>query len=84
MNIMREAIRRHADFMQARERVVLKRWLRVHVADVHLNDGKILWGINNWNIDELVKTVECHGGDAKLLRERAKSEAIGILERGNY
>ena len=83
MSIIRNEMRKHVALVCARQRVVLKRWLRVHVAEVHLNDGCILEGMDHWDIDELARTVECHGGEPIVMLEKAREQAVNkILDGG--
>ena len=84
MNKMRRAMSRQFELIEAHERVILKRWLRAHVAKVHLNDGRIYDVLGKWDMKQLRETVECHGGDAELLRKRAKSAVVYQMTEGVY
>ena len=84
MNKMKKAISRQLELMQAREKVILRCWYCDHVLKQHLNDGKLLEGMGDWDIKELSYTVDCHGGDSKLLRKRAKSAVINQMTEGAY
>ena len=78
-----EDMRKQAVFIRSCERVVLRRWLRRHVAEVHLNNGLILGDIEHWDVDELARTVECHGGEPIVMLEKAREQAVNkILDGG--
>lgn len=84
MNTMRRATSKQLELIEAHERVIMKRWLRVHIAKRHLNITTGIEGIESWSNERLAETVECHGGDAELLRKRAKSAAIYQMTEGVY